>query len=39
MADLAFEDVSGNYYVVDIKTHNIDTQFNSSNLANVISAF
>jgi hypothetical protein len=23
MADLAFEDVTGNYYVVDIKTHNL----------------
>jgi hypothetical protein len=35
MADLAFEDVAGNYYVVDIKTHNLDTSFNMPNLTSV----
>jgi hypothetical protein len=35
MADLAFEDVKGNYYIVDIKTHNLDTKFNMPNLTSV----
>jgi hypothetical protein len=35
MADLAFEDVAGNYYVVDIKTHNLNTSFNMPNLTSV----
>jgi hypothetical protein len=35
MADLAFEDVSENYYVVDIKTHNLGTSFNMPNLTSV----
>jgi hypothetical protein len=35
MADLAFEDVIGNYYIVDIKTHNMDTKFNMPNLTSV----
>ena len=35
MADLAFEDILGNYYVVDIKTHNINTNFNMPNLTSV----
>jgi hypothetical protein len=35
MADLAFEDVTGNYYVVDIKTHNLNTSFNMPNLTSV----
>jgi hypothetical protein len=35
MADLAFEDVSENYYVVDIKTHNLNTNFNMPNLTSV----
>jgi hypothetical protein len=35
MADLAFEDASKNYYVVDIKTHNLDTKFNMPNLTSV----
>ena len=35
MADMAFEDVSGNYYVVDIKTHNLGTNFNMPNLTSV----
>jgi hypothetical protein len=35
MADMAFEDVTGNYYVVDIKTHNLDTKFNMPNLTSV----
>ncbi len=35
MADLAFEDKYGNYYVVDIKTHNLHTNFNMPNLTSV----
>jgi hypothetical protein len=35
MADLAFEDIGGNYYVVDIKTHNLNTNFNMPNLTSV----
>ena len=35
MADLAFEDASENYYVVDIKTHNLNTNFNMPNLTSV----
>jgi hypothetical protein len=35
MADLAFEDITKNYYVVDIKTHNLDTNFNMPNLTSV----
>jgi hypothetical protein len=35
MADLAFEDIHGNYYVVDIKTHNLNTSFNMPNLTSV----
>jgi hypothetical protein len=35
MADLAFEDLADNYYVVDIKTHNLDTKFNMPNLTSV----
>jgi len=35
MAGLAFEDTSNNYYVVDIKTHNLNTNFNMPNLISV----
>ncbi len=35
MADLAFEDVDGFYYVVDVKTHRTDTRFNMPNLTSV----
>lgn len=35
MADLAFEDADGNYYVVDVKTHRTDTKFNMPNLTSV----
>ena len=35
MADLAFEDTGNNYYVVDIKTHNLNTNFNMPNLTSV----
>jgi len=35
MADLAFEDTNKNYYIVDIKTHNINTNFNMPNLTSV----
>lgn len=35
MADIAFTDVDGFYYVVDVKTHRIDTKFNMPNLTSV----
>lgn len=35
MADLAFEDKAGNYFVVDVKTHREDTAFNMPNLTSV----
>lgn len=35
MEDLAFKDSDDNYYAVDVKTHNIDTQFNMPNLISV----
>lgn len=35
MADMAFEDHHGRYYVVDVKTHNLDTDFNMPNLISV----
>lgn len=35
MADLAFEDPDGFYYVVDVKTHRLSTQFNMPNLTSV----
>lgn len=35
MEDMAFEDENGNYYAVDVKTHNLDTQFNMPNLISV----
>ena len=35
MADLAFYDKSKNYYVVDVKTHRLDTKFNMPNLVSV----
>lgn len=35
MEDIAFEDDSGNYYAVDVKTHNLSTQFNMPNLISV----
>ncbi len=36
MADLAFEDHNGFYYVVDVKTHRLnDTKFNMPNLTSV----
>jgi hypothetical protein len=35
MADLAFKDVDGFYYVVDVKTHRTDTHFNMPNLTSV----
>ena len=35
MADLAFEDTSGCYYVVDVKTQRLDTKFNMPNLTSV----
>ncbi len=35
MADLAFTDVADFYYIVDVKTHRTDTQFNMPNLTSV----
>lgn len=35
MEDLAFEDAAGNYYAVDVKTHNLQTAFNMPNLTSV----
>lgn len=35
MADMAFKDVDGFYYVVDVKTHRTDTAFNMPNLTSV----
>ncbi len=35
MADLAFEDNNGNYYIIDVKTHRLDTKFNMPNLTSV----
>lgn len=35
MADLAFTDIDGFYYVVDVKTHRLDTSFSMPNLTSV----
>lgn len=35
MADFAFTDTDGFYYIIDNKTHNIDTAFNMPNLTSV----
>lgn len=35
MADLAFSDRDGFYYVVDVKTHRLETHFNMPNLTSV----
>lgn len=35
MADIAFKDNDGLYYVVDVKTHREDTKFNMPNLTSV----
>jgi hypothetical protein len=35
MGDLAFEDYDGFYYLVDVKTHRSDTDFNMPNLTSV----
>ena len=35
MADIAFTDKDGFYYVVDVKTHRLDTKFNMPNLTSV----
>jgi hypothetical protein len=35
MADLAFTDVDGLYYIVDVKTHRLGTHFNMPNLTSV----
>ncbi|OHB69178.1 MAG: hypothetical protein A2W23_09000 [Planctomycetes bacterium RBG_16_43_13] len=35
MADLAFEDKDGFYYVIDVSTHNIETHFNMPNITSV----
>lgn len=35
MADVAYTDIDGNYYLIDVKTHNTSTQFNMPNLTSV----
>ncbi len=35
MEDVAFYDTDGNYYAIDIKTHNLSTKFNMPNLISV----
>ncbi|MCF0210808.1 MAG: hypothetical protein HUK18_05820 [Bacteroidales bacterium] len=35
MQDLAFSDKDGNYYAIDVKTHNTGTEFNMPNLTSV----
>lgn len=35
MADIAFSDVYGNYYIIDVKTHRLDSVFNMPNLTSV----
>jgi len=35
MADLAFQDKEGFYYLVDVKTHRLETHFNMPNLTSV----
>ena len=35
MEDIAFKDSIGNYYAIDVKTHNEDTMFNMPNLISV----
>lgn len=35
MADLAFTDRDGFYYIVDVKTHRLETRFNMPNLTSV----
>lgn len=35
MADFAFTDRDGFYYVIDVKTHRLDTKFNMPNLTSV----
>ncbi len=35
MADMAFEDPQGAYYLVDVKTHRLSTSFNMPNLTSV----
>jgi len=35
MADLAFTDKDGFYYIVDVKTHRLETHFNMPNLTSV----
>lgn len=35
MEDVAFFDIDGNYYAIDIKTHNKSTKFNMPNLISV----
>ena len=35
MADLAFTDKDDCYYIVEVKTHRLDTTFNMPNLTSV----
>ncbi|MCY3992662.1 MAG: hypothetical protein OXF50_15665 [Caldilineaceae bacterium] len=35
MADLAFKDIDGYYYIIDVKSHRVSTKFNMPNLTSV----
>ena len=35
MADLAFKDIDGYYYIIDVKSHRVSTNFNMPNLTSV----
>ena len=35
MADLAFKDIDGFYYIIDVKSHRVSTNFNMPNLTSV----
>ena len=35
MADLAFKDIDGFYYIVDVKTHRVESKFSMPNLTSV----
>jgi hypothetical protein len=35
MGDIAFEDVDGRYYIVDLKTHRVSAKFSMPNLTSV----
>lgn len=35
MANLAFKDIDGYYYIIDVKSHRVSTKFNMPNLTSV----